>query len=142
MEQSPIGSSLDDFLDDLWTEASQAGEEAIREVVFAQSRARLAREIHAARRACGLTQEQLAQQAGIDQPEISRIEAGQSNPTLKTLSVLAHALAHEIAVLPQQRVHSASTLNAARDPGHDPEKKSSRDEASVLSQTPKRQSEG
>jgi hypothetical protein len=40
VERSPIGSDFQDFLDDLWTEAEQEGNDAVREVAFASARAR------------------------------------------------------------------------------------------------------
>jgi ribosome-binding protein aMBF1 (putative translation factor) len=100
VKHSPIGSDLQNFLDDIWIEARQEGAHAVEAVAFAASRARLATRIHAARRARGLTQAQLARKSGIDQSEISRIEAGQSNPTLKTLSFLAYVLGCEITFDP------------------------------------------
>lgn len=42
-----------------------------------------------ARRETGLTQEQLAAASGLDQRVISRLQTGNANPTLKTLSRLA-----------------------------------------------------
>ena len=43
----------------------------------------------AARRSTGITQTQLAAKTGIDQSDISRIENGEGNPSLKTLKRLA-----------------------------------------------------
>jgi transcriptional regulator with XRE-family HTH domain len=40
----------------------------------------------------GMTQAQLAEMIGISQPRIARIERGEANPRLITLSKLAHAL--------------------------------------------------
>lgn len=42
-----------------------------------------------ARQETGLTQEQLAAASGLDQRVISRMQTGNANPTLKTLSRLA-----------------------------------------------------
>ncbi|WP_245839088.1 helix-turn-helix domain-containing protein [Nocardia donostiensis] len=40
----------------------------------------------------GLTQTQLAQRAGLRQPDVSRLESGGGTPTLGMLDRLAHAL--------------------------------------------------
>lgn len=40
----------------------------------------------------GLTQTQLAQRAGLRQPEVSRLESGGGTPTIGMLERLAHAL--------------------------------------------------
>lgn len=42
-----------------------------------------------ARRACGMTQTQLAEATGVQQAVISRIEGGKVNPTLETMEILA-----------------------------------------------------
>lgn len=52
-----------------------------------------------ARRSAGLTQAELAQRAGLGQPAISLIEAGQANPTVQTLQQLADALGCSLADL-------------------------------------------
>jgi DNA-binding XRE family transcriptional regulator len=110
VEHSPIGSDLEDFLDELWAEARQEGPDAVREVAFAEARARLSNQLLVARHDRGLTQAQLAQESGIDQAEISRIEAGQSNPTLKTLSALAHVLGCEFSLAPRKKAPGTDAL--------------------------------
>ena len=45
-----------------------------------------------ARRHSGLTQEQLSERSGISQADISRLENGNANPSLKTLRRLAAGL--------------------------------------------------
>jgi len=52
----------------------------------------------AARKDEGLTQKQLAERSGIDQAEISRIETGEANPTVKTLQRLAEAMGMRLVV--------------------------------------------
>jgi transcriptional regulator with XRE-family HTH domain len=64
--------------------------------------------IHAmidARKNTGLTQVQLAEKTGIDQSDISRIENGEANPSLKTLKRLASAMDMRLKVefLPLER---------------------------------------
>jgi len=45
-----------------------------------------------------MTQQQLAAASGIRQSEISRIESGHGNPTLKTIGALARALGTELRI--------------------------------------------
>jgi transcriptional regulator with XRE-family HTH domain len=52
-----------------------------------------------ARQRAGLTQAELAQRAGLAQPAISLIEAGQANPTVQTLQQIADALGCSLADL-------------------------------------------
>src|SRR5438105_5009938 len=47
--------------------------------------ASIAREVAADRRAAGLTQQELAERAGVRQETLSRIESGKHTPTLSTL---------------------------------------------------------
>jgi transcriptional regulator with XRE-family HTH domain len=54
--------------------------------------ARLGTRLRALRRARGLTQEQLAERAGLSYKFLGEIERGQGNPTLETLVALAGAL--------------------------------------------------
>lgn len=48
------------------------------------------------RQNCNLTQEQLAQVTGIDQANISRLENGTANPSLRTLKRLAEGMGMEL----------------------------------------------
>lgn len=52
-----------------------------------------------ARQRAGLSQVQLAEQSGVGQSEISRIENGQANPTLDTLDRLAGPLKVRLIVV-------------------------------------------
>ncbi len=52
--------------------------------------------IREARTAKGLTQEQLAQVTGINQANISRLENGTANPSLRTLKRLAEGMGMEL----------------------------------------------
>ena len=45
-----------------------------------------------ARKESGLTQQQLAERTGISQADISKLENGNANPSLKTLQRLASAM--------------------------------------------------
>jgi len=77
-------------------EAEAEGPAAVAELRLYETRFRLAGQLIARRRELRMTQQQLAAASGIHQSEISRIEGGNGNPTLKTLGALAHALGAEI----------------------------------------------
>ncbi len=77
-------------------EAEAEGAEAVAELRTLEDRYRLASDLISRRRALGMTQQQLAAASGIRQSEISRIEGGNGNPTLKTIGALAHALGAEL----------------------------------------------
>ncbi|MGW1492541.1 helix-turn-helix transcriptional regulator [Streptomyces sp. NPDC002402] len=56
------------------------------------ARQALGRRIAAARAEADLTQERLAERAGIDRSTIQRIELGQNDPRFSHLLLIAHAL--------------------------------------------------
>ncbi len=62
----------------------------------ARSRFRLAAELLDIRLARGLSQRDLARVCGIPQSEISRIESGNANPTIKSLHALGSTLGIEL----------------------------------------------
>lgn len=62
-------------------------------------RAVIGRNIRRLRRAAGLSQEQLAEQAGITQQHLSGLERGGQNPTVLTLAQLAQALGASVVDL-------------------------------------------
>lgn len=51
-----------------------------------------------ARKASGLTQKQLSERTGIAQADISRLESGNANPSLKTLQRLAAGMGMKVKV--------------------------------------------
>lgn len=59
----------------------------------------LSQQIYFRREAVGWSQEGLAGRAGMTQAQIAQIEAGQMNPTLRTLVKLARALSCGVADL-------------------------------------------
>lgn len=58
----------------------------------------IARALVAVRREKRITQQQLAERTGIAQADISRLENGNSNPSLRTLQRLADGLGMKIVV--------------------------------------------
>ena len=61
----------------------------------------------------GMTQRQLALKSGLQQAEISRIEAGNANPTLSTIAALAQALGAELSLKRTRASRSATRPRAA-----------------------------
>lgn len=51
-----------------------------------------------ARKFSGLTQKQLSEKTGITQPDISKLENGNANPSIRTLKRLAHAMGMKLKV--------------------------------------------
>lgn len=66
---------------------------------FQAARQALGRNVARLRKQAGLSQEQLALQINADQAYISRIEAAQLNPTLKTITELADKLGTDLQTL-------------------------------------------
>jgi DNA-binding XRE family transcriptional regulator len=58
----------------------------------------LGRAVHERRTALGLSQAEVARRAGMTQPQVSRIEGGDTVPTLPLLERLAHALESELDI--------------------------------------------
>ena len=57
-----------------------------------QTRDRIGQRVAALRKLAGLSQEQLAERAGLQRTHISRIEAGKYAVTLETIQAIAEAL--------------------------------------------------
>lgn len=66
---------------------------------FARVRATVAARIRELRRARGLSQEELADQAGCHRTYIGMLERGEGNPSLSVLTSIAEALDIEVAEL-------------------------------------------
>lgn len=62
--------------------------------------ASIVQDIEGARKAASLTQEELAQRAGVSRMTVSRIEAGM-DPRLSTLQELARAMGMELMLVPR-----------------------------------------
>jgi XRE family transcriptional regulator, regulator of sulfur utilization len=86
-------TNFDDFMVELEAEAKAEGPVALEQFhAFGRHFASIAAQIASLRREKHLTQQQLAAKTGIQQAEISRIEKGRGNPTLKTLAAIGTAL--------------------------------------------------
>src|SRR5919199_5847457 len=73
----------------------------------------LARRVRACRRDLGLTQEELADRAGLNPRHVQKIEAGELNVTIGTLSALAIALGVTITDLIEPQLVSGSRPQTA-----------------------------
>lgn len=51
-----------------------------------------------ARKSTGLTQKQLSEKTGIDQSDISKLESGNANPSLRTLQRLATGMGMKVKI--------------------------------------------
>ena len=88
-----------DFMREVEAEARREGPQAVAELDAFAAHFRLAGELLALRKSRGLTQRELSAKSGVQQSEISRIEAGSANPTLQTITVLARQLGAEVRLV-------------------------------------------
>lgn len=84
--------ALDDVRRLVLEEAEAEGRGATSELHAAEERYRIGRRLALRRAECRLTQSDVAACTGVRQAIISEIESGLANPTLSTLSAVAHAL--------------------------------------------------
>jgi transcriptional regulator with XRE-family HTH domain len=110
-----MSRDFDDLMHEIEDETRRAGPKAMRDAAALRASYRLAVSVIELRRKAGLSQRQLAARSGVQQADISRIEAGDANPTLATIAALAYALGTEVSLEPQagrksarQRRHHAS----------------------------------
>lgn len=87
--QSGVGTSLSEYARELEGQLDVGGREALRRL---RESFTLGAELIELRRERGLTQAQLADEAGVNQSEISRLEHGAANPSMATLEAIAAVL--------------------------------------------------
>ncbi len=87
-----MARDLEMLIKDIEAEAKAFGPEAVKRNEEFQARYAFANQLIEARKARGLTQKQLAELSGIEQPMISNYERGRGNPTLETMTVLSRSL--------------------------------------------------
>lgn len=95
-KMSPYGIRWDDDLDIEAETIYQEGQYVRTEKVPANIM--VAYSVSSARIGAGLSQSKLAELTGIDQADISKIESGNSNPSISTLNRIAKALNAELSV--------------------------------------------
>ena len=81
-----------DFMREIEDEARAEGPGAVAHLRELQAHFRLGRQIAQARLARSMTQSQVASLAGVDQSDVSNMERGASNPTVKTFDAIVRAL--------------------------------------------------
>lgn len=81
-----MARNWDTFMAELEAADRAEGPEAVAESRILRAHYELANSVYQARKKRGMSQQQLAAASGIDQAEISRIERGDSNPTIATMS--------------------------------------------------------
>ena len=91
-------TTFEEFHAGVVAEAEAEGPEAVAHLQRLEDHYRVASDLIGCRLALHMTQQQLAAASGIRQSEISRIESGHGNPTLKTMSALARALGAELHI--------------------------------------------
>ena len=84
--------TLTDFMAELAKETAAAGPGAVAEAAILRAHYEFANRVYQARKKASMTQQALAAASGIDQAEISRIELGDSNPTMATIVRVLGAL--------------------------------------------------
>lgn len=109
-----MGRKFQDFMREVEAEAHREGPKAVAELAAFDAHFRLAGEVLSLRKARGLTQRQLAEKTGIQQSEISRIEAAHANPTIGTVSALARALGAEVRLVATRKQTTRSGGGVAR----------------------------
>lgn len=107
-----MSRDFDELMREIEEETRRAGPKPMREYAVLGAGYRLAVSIIELRRAAGLTQRQLAAKSGVQQADISRIEAGDANPTLATIAALAYALDGELRIVPAA-LERASSMRAS-----------------------------
>ncbi|HET7752875.1 MAG TPA: helix-turn-helix transcriptional regulator [Anaeromyxobacteraceae bacterium] len=111
-----MARKFQDFMREVEAEAHREGPKAVAELATFDAHFRLAGELLSLRKARGLTQRQLSAKTGIQQSEISRIEAAHSNPTVGTVSALARALGAEVRLVVARKRTPKSRVVVRRTP--------------------------
>ena len=102
-----MSRDFDELMKEIEDEARHAGPKAMAQYAAAGATHRLARQVFDLRKAAWLTQRQLAAASGVQQADMSRIEAGDANPTLATIAALAYALGAQVTLAPAKAVGQA-----------------------------------
>lgn len=109
-----MARKFQDFMREVEAEAHREGPKAVTELAAFDAHFRLAGDLLSLRKARGLTQRQLSDETGIQQSEISRIEAAHANPTMGTVSALARALGAEVRLVTARKRATRSRVVARR----------------------------
>jgi ribosome-binding protein aMBF1 (putative translation factor) len=102
MARNALGD-FDRLLEDIENEAVAEGPDAVRDLRALQLKYRLINQLIERRRSLHWSQKDLAEQSGIAQSEISKIERGRKSPTIDTYSRLATAMELDDLLEPSAR---------------------------------------
>jgi DNA-binding XRE family transcriptional regulator len=91
-------SDFDQLMDDIEAAAVAESPAAVAELKAFDTRFTLASELMMLRKQAKMTQTALAAATGVDQAEISRIERGEINPTILTVSRLLQPLGATLSI--------------------------------------------
>ena len=97
--------TLTDFMAELEKETAAGGPAAVAEANILRAHYEFANRVYQARKKAGMTQQALAAASGIDQAEISRIELGESNPTMATMVRVLGALGLKLEFPAKKAAH-------------------------------------
>jgi len=67
-------------------------------------------QLKSARRSLGMKQSELGRKLGLPQSHVSKIEQGDTNPRLSTVSDMARVLGQELVLVPRQLVPHVTSL--------------------------------
>ena len=94
-------NDFEQLIQDIEAEAQAEGPAAVAQLRAFELQFTLAADLLALRKARGLTQKQLAEESGVQQADISKIERGLVNPTIGTVEKLAQPLCAQVRMLPR-----------------------------------------
>jgi DNA-binding XRE family transcriptional regulator len=109
-----MGTRFRDYVRKVEKEAAADGTAAVRELADFRTHFRLAQQLAELRRKRKLSQEALAARSGIHQTEISRIEKGLANPTVRTLAALAEPLRADLWLRPRDGIRLGAGRRSRR----------------------------
>lgn len=94
-------NDFDQLIRDIDAEAQAEGPAAVAQLRAFEVQFTLAADLIALRKARGLSQKELANESGVQQADISKIERGLVNPTIGTVEKLARPLCAQVRMLPR-----------------------------------------
>jgi DNA-binding phage protein len=110
-----MASSFDALIRSIRKEAHVAGPRAVAELrAFEQYAKGVATELSELMAKRKLSQREVGRRAHIAQPEISKILSGKSNPRIRTVQKLAHAVGAELRIVPTRAARTARLRRAGR----------------------------
>jgi DNA-binding phage protein len=118
--------SFDDFVHEVEEEAKSEGPEAVAQLEAYRQHYRLLADVAERRRALGLSQGQVAEAAGVYQTDISKLESGRGNPSLRTVERVLGAIGLELRAIPASRIVARCSTRRSSEPKGHPRRRSPR----------------